>query len=149
MPISCENINIPMFLETELYIRRNFESNILMCDDGNKVPYCKIPSFYLWSPFQNIKDNKFGFNISSKGGEIDLNSHQINDLEVIGYIHQKICEYAQKRNEVAQQRPEYIKSIQSKMQMDAEFQGSELAQILQKPQIPYIYGEDTTTIIIK
>lgn len=149
MPIETNLIHIPRFLETEFYIRRNIEFNI-MDSDTQKAVYCKLPSFIIWAPLCHDSNINYGFNIEPNGGSFDLSDYSITDIDIIDYLVYKVNQTVEWRKQMALLNPQKIKNNQAKMAKDKDFQDSELAEILSMPSLSemQLSGEDYTMSFI-
>ena len=129
MPIETKHVNIPRFLETEFYIRRSIEFNIMMTEKESAV-YCKLPSFIIWAPLCQCPKIDYGFRIIPGSGEFDMSGYMISDSDVVDYLLYKIDKVVEWRKQIALNNPQKVKKNQAKMAKDKEFQESELAEIL-------------------
>ncbi len=130
MPLSSASAIFPRCLESELYLQRIIEFNIMTSEDRDVVVYCKLPSFIIWTPLEMHEKKEYGFNISPTGGNIDISNYFLTNENAIDYIWYKIVQYSKWRENNALLRPEYIKKIQKRMMADSEFKKSKLASIL-------------------
>jgi hypothetical protein len=145
MPIDTRYVKIPRFLETDFYIRRSIEFNIMVTETEYAV-YCKFPSFFIWAPLCQHPQINYGFRINPESGEFDLSHYMISDHNILDYLLYKIDKVVEWRKQMALYNPQKIKNNQAKMANDKEFQKSELAEILSMPSLSemQLSGEEFT-----
>lgn len=134
MPLREENIRFPHFLEVDFYLKRAFDFNIMVTDEGSAI-FIKLPSMIIWAPLERHTSIDYGFKIMPEGGSFDFSNYVITDDDILDYLIHKIDQIIEWRKHIALTNPQKIKDNQARMAKDKEFQESELAEILSKPSI--------------